>query len=62
MGNQKALVKQVDITRLVKAAVSAGLTVHGVEMDLDGTIRVLTGESTKGIKPDWDVGHDRIIL
>lgn len=54
MANTPALVKQSDITRLVKATIAAGLTVHSVETDLDGKIRVLTNADLVKPKSDWD--------
>lgn len=54
MANTPALVKQADITRLVKAAIAAGLSVHCVETDLDGRIRVVTNADAVHTKSDWD--------
>lgn len=54
MANTTARVKQADVTRLVKAAMAAGLTVHSVETDLDGKIRVLTNAEALKPKSDWD--------
>ena len=47
-----ARAKQADISRAVKAAVSAGLRVVMVETLPDGTIRLMTGDSQpKPVEP-----------
>jgi hypothetical protein len=40
----KVAFKQSDVVRAIRAAQVAGLTVSGVEIAPDGTIRVLTGD------------------
>ena len=47
--------KQVDVKRAIKAALDAGLTVGGFEIDRNGTIKVLTDtekQIARGPEPD----------
>ncbi len=42
--SRPALVRQADITRAIRAAKAQGLAVAGVELQPDGSVRVLTNE------------------
>jgi len=46
MAKRTSHVRQADVTRAVKGALAAGLSVGGVEVAPDGTIRVLSGGET----------------
>lgn len=42
MGNSKALVKQAELARYIKAATQAGIPVSRVEIARDGTVKIYT--------------------
>lgn len=55
MGNRPAQFKQADVTRAVKGAVAAGLSVGRVEIDRDGKIIVIAnGAMAAPAVNDWD--------
>ncbi|MCK1672715.1 hypothetical protein [Bradyrhizobium sp. 150] len=59
MSRGKHKFKQSDIVRAVKAARTAGLDPHGVEIDPNGTLRVLFNGADAQIKQtnsvnEWD--------
>jgi hypothetical protein len=41
MSGRKALVKQADLTRMVKGAQAAGVAVGEVRIEPDGTVRII---------------------
>jgi hypothetical protein len=58
---QRALVRQADVKRAVRGAISAGLTVTGVRVD-DAGVTVLTdaGGEARGSGPGFALGRDAI--
>jgi hypothetical protein len=61
--------RQREGSRLIRAVEQAGLTVSGVEVTRDGTIRVLTGQgngkkegAAPGINDEWDRPHGKAAL
>ncbi|SMO95143.1 hypothetical protein SAMN06265173_12941 [Thalassovita litoralis] len=47
----KSRVTKAEITRAIEATKSCGLPVSGVEIEADGTIRVLTSVADKAVHP-----------
>jgi hypothetical protein len=54
MSNTPAPFKQVDVTRAVKGAVAAGLSVGRVEIDRKGKIIVVMANGAELEKNEWD--------
>ena len=56
MANRPASFKQVDVTRAVKCAVAAGVSVGRVEVKPDGTVIVFAGTIDPASSPNpWDI-------
>lgn len=45
--NMPAKFKAADVERALKVALKVGLSVEGIEIDKEGTIRVITGKTIK---------------
>lgn len=54
MGNSPAPFKQVDVTRAVKGAKAAGISVGRIEIDRNGKIVVVAESAISEDKNDWD--------
>lgn len=54
MANTQAPFKQVDVTRAVKGAVAAGLSVGRVEIDRSGKIVVVMANNATSEINEWD--------
>lgn len=53
MGRQPALIKQADLTRLIKGAVNAGVAVGRIEVKPDGSVIIFpgTGQEQVSVNP-----------
>lgn len=60
MSRAPARATQADITRAVRAATAAGLTVSAVEVDANGKIVILTGRRETGAADAGNVVTDRL--
>ena len=55
MANRKARVSQADISRGLKAARSAGLSVSRFEISNDGSLKIFVSETGEGpVSNEWD--------
>jgi len=55
MGRGKSRFRQSDLTRAMKAAKAAGLELARIEIDIDGTIKIIPGSpEPEPIKNEWD--------
>ena len=54
VANGKCTLKQIDVTRVARGVIAAGLEVVRMEVDADGKIIVMTGKATSTNEPTTD--------
>jgi hypothetical protein len=54
LANGKCTLKQIDVTRVARGVIAAGLEVVRMEIDADGKIIVMTGKATSTNEPTTD--------